>query len=116
MDRIMRVRVTQTHPGLKKVDDFIVPACEHPNEAIVNLLLRSGAQVNRSSSLGVSPLHEACRLGQVELCRLLLAAGADLHAKTIYGVQPVFTAAQHGHVDVLHLLAERGQSYKPVHE
>ncbi|XP_045898515.1 ankyrin repeat and SOCS box protein 2-like, partial [Micropterus dolomieu] len=82
-------------------------ACEHPNKAIVELLLRFGAKVNRCTQ-GGSALHEACRHGQVDICRVLLEAGANIHSKNIYGIQPLFTAAQHGLCDILQLLAEKG--------
>lgn len=86
----------------------VLSASQSPNEAIVELLLRCGAQVNRCCSQGLTALHEACRHGRVELCKLLLEAGASLKVKNIYGIQPLFTAAQTGHVHIIHLLAERG--------
>ncbi len=95
---------------------LLFSACEQTNKAIVDVLLRFGAQVNHSCIEGGSALHESCRHGQPELCRMLLDAGADLHTKNIYGIQPLFTAAQHGHVGIICLLIKRGQLCKPVHE
>lgn len=91
-----------------------VLACEYPNEAVVDLLLRSRAQVNCSCSLGGTALHEASRHGQLNLCRMLLEAGANLQTRNIFGIQPLFVAAQHGHVNMIQLLAYSGEYYKPV--
>lgn len=95
---------------------LLFSACEEPNEAIVDLLLRSGARVNRCNIQGVTALHEACRHGQLKLCRKLLESGADHHAKNIYGIRPMFTAAQLGHVNIIQLLAKKGQPFIPVHQ
>lgn len=74
------------------------------------MLLRYGAQVNLSSIQGESPLHEACRHGDLMVCRRLLDAGANLKARNVYQIQPVFSAAQNGNAETLQLLVQRGES------
>ncbi|KAI4787259.1 hypothetical protein KUCAC02_036586 [Chaenocephalus aceratus] len=83
-------------------------ACEKPNEAVEDLLLRGGAEGNRSNAQGASALHEVCMNGQLKLCRMLLESGAHLQSKDVYGIRPLFIAARHGHDDILLLLAKRG--------
>ena len=51
----------------------------------VRVLLEAGAQVNLCDKQGVSPLHDACRRGALEIVQLLCGAGADPSAKNAAG-------------------------------
>jgi ankyrin repeat protein len=52
------------------------------NIPLVELLIRSGANVNQSNPAGLTPLMGAAHIGSVQLITLLLKAGADANAKT----------------------------------
>uniref|UniRef100_A0A3B1JZ71 Ankyrin repeat and SOCS box containing 2a, tandem duplicate 2 n=1 Tax=Astyanax mexicanus TaxID=7994 RepID=A0A3B1JZ71_ASTMX len=82
--------------------------CEKGFEDAVGLLLRFGASTTKSCVQGGTPLHEAVRQKNLEICKMLLQAGAKIMAKNIYGIDPVFTAAQCGTTDVLNFLLMKG--------
>lgn len=76
-------------PGIPKVDvnaeDTIgeTPlhwACKWPNapKALIELLIRKGANVNAQDKASQAPLQEACSVGNVEVVRLLLRKEADI--------------------------------------
>uniref|UniRef100_A0A3B5PXR6 Ankyrin repeat and SOCS box containing 2a, tandem duplicate 2 n=1 Tax=Xiphophorus maculatus TaxID=8083 RepID=A0A3B5PXR6_XIPMA len=86
------------------------PTCENPNEEVVELLLRYGAQVNLSSSQGESPLHEACRHGGLMICRivsLLIPLTSRVRIRTC-GISPLHIAADRNRDEILELLIESG--------
>ena len=56
---------------------------------MARMLINSGAKVNAKAARGVVPLHEAARMGHVELARLLLRKGADANAKDDDGKTPL---------------------------
>jgi cytohesin len=98
----------------------LAKATELPERAaIVELLIRAGAEVNCRTIPGVvtfcfprdirtrgeTPLHRAAAYGSVELIKLLLDAGADRSAKDAHGESPLTWASWHWREnDVLKLL------------
>ena len=76
---------------------------------IVALLLGAGADVNRKSHWGSSPLELAVEMssGNVEIAKLLIAAGANVNAES-GGYSVLNIAAQDSSADVLKLLLDRG--------
>jgi ankyrin repeat protein len=85
---------------------LLVAALNGP-PAMVDLLLRSGAQVNVQAA-GATPLTEATRKGDPEVIRLLLDAGADPGVPMSDGTAPVCYAKTHGYHDAAQLLANAG--------
>ncbi len=80
-------------------------------------LLRSGAHINASDSLGWTPLLWACATGQAKMVRFLLKHGAQLNARAriLYShprkkggyvgqFGPLEVAAYNGHADVVRVL------------
>ena len=61
-------------------------ALERRDEGIVRALLSHGADPNTRSSFGLTPLHQAALLGEVNLLTALLDAGADIDARTDTGM------------------------------
>jgi ankyrin repeat protein len=78
--------------------------------ALVGLLLSSGAQVNLGTSDGMLPIHSAALTGQKSLVQQLLERGADVNAKSKAGVTPLYLAAKKDCADVAELLIARGAS------
>jgi ankyrin repeat protein len=75
--------------------------------AMVDLLVRSGADVNARAGVS-TPLTEAVRKGDPEVLHVLLEAGADPDARTIDGTPPVCYARTHGYRQAEQLLLAAG--------
>ncbi|KAH8899536.1 ankyrin repeat protein nuc-2 [Thozetella sp. PMI_491] len=84
-------------------------ACEHGSVAIVELLLKHGAQILPDAE-GLYPQHLVARSGQTpELLLLLKRYGADLdQVDKLYGWTPLFHAAGEGNVPCLQALLDVG--------
>ena len=77
-------------------------------EAVVKLLLESGADKEAKDQWGRTPLHFAASKGQEALVRLLIEKGADKEAKDKKAPTPLHIAAYNGHKAVGRLLIEQG--------
>uniref|UniRef100_A0A3Q2FFX2 Uncharacterized protein n=1 Tax=Cyprinodon variegatus TaxID=28743 RepID=A0A3Q2FFX2_CYPVA len=71
------------------------------------LLLLRGSSVHQAGCHGRRPLHEAARVGNVELVKLLLEAGARPDPRSNYGFTPLALAAQGGHLEVAEILLRK---------
>jgi hemoglobin len=81
--------------------------------AIVGLLVRHGADVNRGSGPGRgTPLHMAARRGHRALAEALLDAGATIDIQDSSGVTPLLRAVNCGKAEVVCLLIGRGADWR----
>ena len=80
--------------------------------AIVETLLRSGAEVNAQGKNDVTPLILASEKGNLEIVKLLLRSGADRTAVSIDGSTAAHLAKIHGHTDVALALLDEGSEEK----
>jgi ankyrin repeat protein len=78
-------------------------AVKNRNVGMVELLLKSGARVDRKNKRGKTPLHQAAELGDGKIVRLLLQHGADPSA-TYKDKTPLDRAMDYGHGDVVEVL------------
>ncbi len=99
-------------------------ACLNANPRVVELLLKSGANPNATSSPdGETPLMTAARTGNDAAVKLLLDRGAQIGTKENWrGQDALMWAAAEGHKAVVQLLLEKGadvntkskQGYSPL--
>jgi ankyrin repeat protein len=78
--------------------------------ALVERLLRNGADANAANRYGVTPLQLAAENGDVAVMHALLGAGADANAVLPEGETVLMTAARTGVADALALLLEHGSA------
>ena len=81
-------------------------AAEMGHEAVVRALIELGADVNRATDKGCTPLYNATRYGHEAVVRALIELGADVHKVTNDGETPLSLAAEWGHVAVVRALIE----------
>ncbi len=77
--------------------------------AVIEALLKGGANANEALPLGRRPLMLAARSGNAAAVRALLEHGADVNAReTERGTTALMQAADQGHADVLKELIRHG--------
>lgn len=55
-------------------------------------------------------MHEAAKVGDVDILMLLLRNGGRINHKDVTGVTPLAVAAEHGHFQIAEILLSCGQS------
>lgn len=93
---------------------------------VMDALLTRGAQVDATSDLGRTPLHELAsfREASLDIANLLLASGARARARDAEGAEPLHLAAQTGTVEMIRRLLEAGadagattdRGFSPLHQ
>ena len=87
-------------------------ACTNGNQAIVELLLDSGASANSTLPGGETALMSASRTGRLGAVKVLLEKGADVHSRERKGQTALMWAAAEGHVDVVDALLKAGADFQ----
>jgi ankyrin repeat protein len=86
----------------------LADAVEERDAAGVRALIEQGADVNLPQTDGMTALHWAVRLDDVELAKALVRAGADVKATNRYGVTPLSLASTNGNAAMVELLLDAG--------
>ncbi|KAL3852101.1 hypothetical protein ACJMK2_015787 [Sinanodonta woodiana] len=74
---------------------------------IVHLLILHGADINKCTSWGMSPLHACADNNQIEIAKLLLRCGAKVNLVTVNGDTPCHLASYRGHDAIVQALVEK---------
>jgi ankyrin repeat protein len=77
------------------------------DETKARSLIEGGADVNRRTSFGTTPLSRAADVGFKDIVKLLIAKGADVNTKNNWNWTPLHNAA-YGHKDMVELLITEG--------
>lgn len=75
---------------------------------MVPYILTRGANVNQVDNRGVTALHVACDVGQVDAASALIAAGANINARNSQGATPIIVAVIQGRSELVRLLIDAG--------
>jgi DUF1680 family protein/ankyrin repeat protein len=76
-------------------------------EAKAKELIEGGADVNRPTSYGTTPLHRAVEGGLKDIVELLIAKGADVNSRDNWDWTPLHSAV-YGHNEIVELLIAKG--------
>ncbi len=89
-----------------KGNTALMLAAYYKHSKIVDLLIKSKADVNEVDLAENTALMKAAWTGGVESVRLLLEANADVNAIEVDGMTALMVASFYGHIDVVKLLVE----------
>jgi len=114
--RLVRFLIQQGADPNVEVDDgytcllSAVESDEEDSVAIVDTLIRAGADIHATGTNGWTPLHMAAARGHVDKARLLIQSGADVNRRTeIDGCEtPLMEAAYAGRPGTVRLLLTHG--------
>ncbi|KAJ3529040.1 hypothetical protein NM208_g9933 [Fusarium decemcellulare] len=82
---------------------------------VLNLLVGSGADINRRDIFGYSPLFHACRERKTELIEFLLDLGADIEQKTSHnGLTALMEACCSPSKEPVEILLRKGAKLTPI--
>ncbi|MBI2188790.1 MAG: ankyrin repeat domain-containing protein [Acidobacteria bacterium] len=90
-------------------------AAHRDDVALVERLIRSGADVNAANEYGVTALTLACTNGSTAVVEKLLAAGANPNVAQVNGVTPLMECARTGSAAAVAALLARGASVDASH-
>jgi len=86
----------------------LADAVEKSDRAAIRRLLNQHANVNAPQADGMTALHWAAHLDDLETARLLVKAGADVKATNHFGVAPLSLACENGNTELVELLLASG--------
>lgn len=78
------------------------------HEALVELLINYGADVNFTDSYKSSPLHKAAYSGHIKIVEYLLSQGANINARTCLVNTPLHKAVANCQLGTVRFLMEKG--------
>lgn len=92
-------------------------AAKMGHEAVVNLLLECGAEINPKDlkDIGVTPLYRAISAGHQRVVELLLDWGANINVDT-FGETALKCAVRTNHKEIVCLLLERGATFTAIND
>jgi ankyrin repeat protein len=93
------------------IDSELLPinaAIEYNRPEIVEALIRLGADPNKPSCYGISPLHAAAIRGDTDSMRLLIKAQAHIDAIDDLGKTPLHHAVESRSVETVQILVDAG--------
>lgn len=73
-------------------------------------LVAQGAWVEQVCRKKWTAMHEAAKVGSVDILMLLLRNGGRVNHRDVTGVTPLAVAAEHGHSQIAEILLNCGQS------
>jgi|GEM_PF-5183338 len=86
----------------------LISAIKKRNLAMVEQLIRFGANINALNDHGTTPLIVAADLKQYRIAKHLIKNGACVDQNDMSGITPLLCAADHGYEEIGRLLLEKG--------
>jgi uncharacterized protein len=86
----------------------LADASEKSDRASIRTLLKQYVDVNAPQADGMTALHWAAYLDDLEIAKALADANANVKATNRYGVTPLSLACQNGNASIVELLLEHG--------
>jgi ankyrin repeat protein len=87
---------------------LLADAAEQSDRTAIRSLLKKHSDVNAAQPDGMTALHWAAELDNLEIAQLLVKAGADVKATNRYGITPLSLACVNGNTEMVELLLKAG--------
>jgi ankyrin repeat protein len=87
---------------------MLIETAWNGRKELVELLLKSGADLKATDKSGKTALHWAAKSYNAEVVQLLLESGADIMAEDDTGQTPLHIAALDGDSEIVQLLLQSG--------
>lgn len=87
-----------------QVPDFVTESAD----AILEMLIDSGADVNAASIHAQTPLHAAAISGRLATVKILVGRKADIHLMDKHGISALGHAAKWGRIEIVQYLLSQG--------
>jgi len=100
--------------GIVQADAPIADAAMNADLRTVRSLLRQTADINVTQADGMTALHWASHLNNLEMADRLLRAGADFRATNRTGATPLYLATVNGSAEMIELLIEAGEDANAI--
>lgn len=94
-------------PPVEYGKSLVFEAVDTGEAAYVKALADAGADVKAVNDYGVSPLSEAARVGNLEMCQILIKAGADPNVAP-GGFPMIYGPINENHLEIVRLLLASG--------
>lgn len=95
-------------PQVLAAGSMLADAVEKQNRDAIRQLLKNHTDVNASQADGMTALHWAAHLDDLETAKALMGAKANAKATNRYGVPPLSLACQNGNTAMVELLLANG--------
>jgi len=102
------VVLTPNAPVAAETEAPLADAAAKNDRIAVQTLLQKRVDVNAAQVDGMTALHWAVHLDDLETAKLLVSAGADAKAENRYGVTPIALACTNGNTAIVELLLDSG--------
>ncbi|XP_065071133.1 poly [ADP-ribose] polymerase tankyrase-2-like isoform X2 [Rhopilema esculentum] len=97
------------HPYTNNTSLHYLAMSDHQKrKAVVEFLIRKGADVNAKNKEKITPLHMAAENGHSDMVTLFLKNGAEVNALDNLGQAPLHRSAKNGHVAICEFLLDNG--------
>lgn len=106
--RVCSILVALLAMSFANAASLVADAARKSDRAALRTLLKQHADVNASQADGMTALHWAAYLDDVESAKLLIAARANAKAMNHYSVTPLLLACQNGSGAIVELLLANG--------
>ena len=104
-------RILRECPGLANLPvakGEAVPLGYAPNQRIAEILIACGADLNRATQAGITPLHTSIYLNNIPVAKMLIDRGASIESASRGGATPLMAAALYGREEIARYLIEKG--------
>jgi len=95
-------------PAVFAAESRLADAAEKSDRASIRTLLQQNADMNAPQADGMTALHWAAYLDDLETTKLLVSVNANAIVTNRYGVTPLSLACQNGNTSIVELLLEHG--------